>query len=81
MIELTEKEKNKLIERTAKHDANQAVYLWCKGGKKDFAPVYGDGAWYAKTKMEGHASWLKEQPYKYDYATSTFIPRPPGDAE
>lgn len=78
MNELTEKEKNKLIERTAKHSAYQAVYRWSK--TKIAQEPYGSGLWYAKIKMEGHAQWLKEQPWKYDYATSTFVPRPPGDA-
>ena len=70
-----DKKANKLIERTAKHDAYEAVYMWARGGNKEFKPVYGDAAWYAKEKMEGHASWLAQQKYEYEFSTSTFVER------
>lgn len=71
MNELTEKEKNKLIERTSKYHAYQAVCLWSKGLNKN--QEYGSPYWYAEQKMLGHKSFVEDHPYKYDYATSTFI--------
>lgn len=68
---MNDKEKNKLIERTSKRDAYAAVYSWAKRMPK--ALDHGSAAWFAKVKMDGHSKWLKEQPYEYDYVTSTFI--------
>ena len=68
---MTRKEKNKLIERTAKYHAYQAVVLWTKGLDKDKS--YGGAYWYAEQKMNGHKEFVETHPYKYDYATQAFI--------
>lgn len=69
---MTRQEENKLIERTCKHDAYQAAYGWRKHLKNE--PIeYGSTLWYLKQKIDGHSKWLEEQPYQYEYSTSTFI--------
>ena len=70
---MTEQEKNKLIERTCKFDAYQAVWLWAKGGAVDFNPEYGDAAWYAKEKMNGHLQFLKEHKFRYSYVDGLIL--------
>jgi len=70
---MTEKEKFKLIERTCKHDAYQKIWIYARGFLKS-EPERGSGCWYAREKMNGHAEWLKEQPYRYLYTTQDFVP-------
>lgn len=66
---MTDEEKFKLIERTAKHDAYQRVVFWARNQ----ADAYGDALWFAKEKVEGHRVWLAEQPFRYTY-TGGFVP-------
>lgn len=67
---MTEQEKNKLIERTSKFDAYQAVWLW---GKRAPEQVYGDTLWYAKEKMLNHLDVIRKHEFVYDFALG-FIP-------
>lgn len=64
---MTEQEKNKLIERTCKYDAYQMVYMWVRVGEENFIPEHGSAAWYAKEKMDGHKTFLRDHEYRYDY--------------
>lgn len=61
---MTEQEKNKLIERTCKYDAYQAIVSW---GKRIDPEAHGNTLWYAKEKMNGHKEFLQKHAYRYAY--------------
>jgi hypothetical protein len=63
---MSEKEKNKLIERTCKYDAYQAAFLWGKHAAKE-GEDHGSVLWYLIEKMNGHKEWLAKQEYRYAY--------------
>lgn len=69
---MTDKEKNKLIERTAKFDAYQNVVMWAEH-RSEAEKGHGSAYWYAKEKMEGHRKYVKDHKYYYEYSTSEFI--------
>lgn len=64
---MTREEENKLIERTCKFDAYQAVWLWSACGSNAKQPDPNGARWYACEKMMGHVEFLRKHEYRYCY--------------